>query len=135
MVLHIHACYDADMHLPEWPGTIQIPLKDLPLEANCETPAWPWCTERCGPEQIVKSSDFELQLQLCTNNLYIYIYACAVVSSLFELQDAQYLRLILYLRMHAKIGEVIKGLENVANEIETVYNGGVVDGFDKKSVS
>lgn len=67
--------------------------------------------------------------------IYIYIYACAVVSSLFELQDAQYLRLILYLRMHAKIGEVIKGLENVANEIETVYNGGVVDGFDKKSVS
>ena len=37
--------------------------------------------------------------------------------------------------MHAKIGEVIKGLENVANEIETVYHGGVVDGFDKKSVS
>lgn len=43
--------------------------------------------------------------------------------------------MILLLRMQAKIGEVIKGLETVAVEIETVYNGGVIDGFDKKSVS
>ena len=52
-----------------------------------------------------------------------------------EMRDAKYHFLKLLLRMHAKLGEVIKGLESTAVEIETVYNSGVIDGFDKKSVS
>ncbi len=38
----------------------------------------------------------------------------------------------LTLRMHAKLGDVIEDLQKMSDRIETTYNHGVIDGFDKK---